>query len=80
MDWFTIRSAFATRPIPPPVPVIVSVNDPIGTFVGSVTVSIEPKLGVAEGTLRTPLASGGSPETVNETCELKPLRATTLTV
>ncbi|HUO42688.1 MAG TPA: hypothetical protein VMU35_06890 [Methylomirabilota bacterium] len=38
------------------------------------------KVGGASGTLKTPLAPEGKPDTVNETCELKPLRPTTFTL
>ena len=78
-DWFMVRSTLATWVIAPPVPVTVNVNDPDDTVAASVMVSVETKFGFAEGTLKTPLAPDGRPETVNETCELKPLRPTTLT-
>jgi len=79
MAALTVRTRLATWVNPPPLPVIVSVYEAVGTSVGSVTVSIEAKFGVAEGSLKTPLAPEGNPETDNETCELKPLRAETFT-
>lgn len=78
--WLMIKTAFAKRLTPPPLPVIANVNDPVGEFAGSVTVSVETKFGVAEGTLKTVLAPEGAPVTVNETCEPKPFIAATLTV
>lgn len=74
----TVRTRFATRLNPPPVPVTVSVYEPVGVFEGRVTVRVDLKLGVAEGVLKTPLAPDGNPDTVNETCELKPLSPTIL--
>ena len=73
------RITFATLVIPPPDPVIVRVNDPVGTLLGRVTVSVEEKSGVDDGTLKTPPTPAGSPATVKETCELKPFRPDTLT-
>jgi hypothetical protein len=58
---------------PPPLPVTVNVYEPVETFPGNVTVSVEAKFGVAEGLLKTPLAPEGNPETDNDTGELKPL-------
>lgn len=78
--WLMIRTALAKWLTPPPLPVIANVNDPAGALAGSVTVSVETKFGVAEGTLKTVLAPEGAPVTVNETCELKPFKAATLTV
>jgi hypothetical protein len=60
---------------PPPLPVTVNVYTAGATSPGNVTVSVEAKFGVPEGLLKTPLAPEGNPETDNETCELKPLRA-----
>jgi hypothetical protein len=64
---------------PPPLPVTVKVYEAAATFPGNVIVSVEAKFGVPEGLLKTPLAPEGNPETDNETWELKPLRAATLT-
>jgi hypothetical protein len=61
---------------PPPVPVTVSVNDPVGAFAGSVTVSAESKLGVPDVMVKTP--PEGNPDTDKVTCELKPFKLTTL--
>ena len=74
-----VRTMFATLLIPPPVPVTVNVNEPVVELTGSVIVSVEAKVGVAEGVLKTPLPPEGNPDTVNDTCELNPLRATTFT-
>jgi hypothetical protein len=76
---FTVRTRLAIWANPPPLPVTVNVYEAVGASVGNVTVSVETKFGVAEGLLNTPLAPEGNPETDNETCELKPLRALTLT-
>jgi hypothetical protein len=46
---------------------MVSVNEPVGELLGTVTVSVEAKSGVPEGTLKTPSAPDGYPETANET-------------
>jgi hypothetical protein len=78
--WLMIKTALARWLTPPPLPAIANVNDPVGVLAGSVTVSVEAKFGVAEGTLKTALAPEGAPVTVNETCELKPFIAATLTV
>jgi hypothetical protein len=78
--WLMIKTALAKWLTPPPLPVIANVNDPVGALAGSVTVSVEAKSGVAEGTLKTVLAPVGAPVTVNETCELKPFNAATFTV
>lgn len=78
--WLMIKTTLAKWLTPPPLPLIANVNDPVGALAGSVTVSVETKDGVAEGTLKTVLAPEGAPVTVNETCELKPFRAATLTV
>jgi hypothetical protein len=58
---------------------MVRVNEPVGALVGMVTVSVEEKSGVDDGTLKTPPTPAGSPAIVKETCELKPLRPETLT-
>ena len=79
VDWFTVRSTLATCVVPPPVPVTVNVNDPAGTLIGSVMVRVDAKFGLAAGTLNTPLAPDGRPETASETCELNPFSPTTLT-
>ena len=73
------RITFAALVIPPPDPVMVRVNEPIGALVGNVTVSVEVKSGVDEGTLKTPPTPAGRPARVRETCELKPFRPETLT-
>jgi hypothetical protein len=75
----TVRTRLATCVNPPPFPVTVKVYEVVDTSLGNVTVSVEAKFGVAEGLLNTPLAPGGNPETDNDTCELKPLRASTFT-
>ena len=75
----TVRTRLATWVNPPPVLVTVSVYEAVDTSVGNVTVSVEAKFGVPEGLLKTPLAPEGNPETDNDTCELKPLRAPTFT-
>ena len=75
----TVRTRLATWLNPPPLPLTVIVNAPVGTSPGNVTVSVEAKFGVPEGLLKTPLAPEGNPETDNEICELKPLRAATFT-
>jgi hypothetical protein len=74
-----VRTRLATWVNPPPLPVTVSVYEAVDTSVGNVTVSVEAKFGVPDGLLKTPLAPEGNPETDNETCELKPLRALTFT-
>jgi hypothetical protein len=79
MAALTVKTRLATWLNPPPLPVTVNVYEPVGTSPGSVTVSVEAKFGVPDGLLKTPLAPDGNPETDNETCELKPLRAATLT-
>jgi hypothetical protein len=63
---------------PPPTPVTSNVNDPGGTFAGSVTVSAEAKSGVPDVTVKTPFAPEGNPDTDKVTCELKPFKPTTL--
>ena len=73
------RITFAVCVIPPPDPVIVRVNEPVGVLVGIVTVSVEEKSGVDEGTLKTPPTPEGRPVIVRETCELKPFMPETLT-
>jgi hypothetical protein len=75
----TVRTRLATWVSPPPLPVTINVYEAVCTSVGNVTVSVETKFGVAEGLLNTPLAPEGNPETDNDTCELKPLRASTFT-
>lgn len=64
---------------PPPVPVIVSVNEPVWTLPGSVTVNVETKPGVPDVTLKTPLTPDGRPDIDRVTGELKPLMPTTST-
>lgn len=73
------RIMFATLVMPPPDPVIVIVNEPVGALVGMVTVSVEEKSGTDEGTLKTPPTPAGSPDKAKETWELKPLRPETWT-
>ena len=75
----TVSTKLVTWVNPPPLPVTVNVYGPIGTSVGRVTVSVEAKFGVPEGLLKIPLASGGNPETDNDTGELKPFGAVTFT-
>ena len=62
---------------PPPVPFTSNVNGPVATFAGSVTVSVEAKLGVPEVMVKTPFAPGGKPETERVTGDLKPFKPTT---
>ena len=62
---------------PPPAPVTCSVNDPVCTFVGSVTVSVDAKSGVPDVIVKTPFAPEGNPDTDKVTCELKPFKPTT---
>jgi len=76
---FTVRARLVLWVIPPPLPVTVNVYEPVSTFPGNVTVSVDVKSGVPEGLLNTPLAPEGSPETDNDTSELKPLRAVRFT-
>ena len=73
------RITFATLVIPPPDPVMVRVNEPVGAFIGTVTVSVDEKSGRDEGILKTPPTPAGSPARDKETCELKPLRPETWT-
>jgi hypothetical protein len=73
-----VRTTLAILLCPPPLPVILNVNEPVDTLAGSVTVSVEAKLGVPEGELKTPLPPKGNPDTVKSTCELKPFKLTTL--
>ena len=73
------RTTFASRLIPPPDPVMVNVNDPVGELPGIVRVSVVEKSGTLDGTLKTPFTPAGNPETIKETCELKPFRPTTCT-
>ena len=75
----TLRTIVATWLIPPPVPVTVSVNDPVGEVDDAVTVRVEVKLGVSEGVLKAPLRPEGNPDRVSETGELKLFSAATLT-
>ena len=62
---------------PPPVPFTSNVNDPVGTFAGSATVSAEAKLGVPDVMVKTPLAPDGNPDTDRVTWDLKPFKPTT---
>ena len=78
-DALTVRPRLVMWLNPPPLPVTVNVNEPVDTFAGNVTVSVEAKFGVAKGVLKTPLAPEGNPETANDTGELKPFRAVTFT-
>ena len=39
--WFTVSTKLATCVNPPPVPVTVSVNEPVDVLVGSVTVRVD---------------------------------------
>jgi hypothetical protein len=71
------RITLATLVIPPPDPVMVSVNEPVGALFGMVTVSVDEKSGEEDGALKTPPTPPGSPATVKETCELKPFTPTT---
>ena len=75
----TVKARLATWVIPPPLPVTVNVYEPVDTFPGNVTVSVDVKSGVPDGLLNTPIAPEGSPEMDNDTCELNPLRAATFT-
>ena len=76
-DGLMARSTFATLLMPPPDPVMVNMNEPVGELLGMVTVSVETKSGVPDGRLKTPSAPDGYPETANETCELKPFKPAT---
>ena len=62
---------------PPPVPFTSNVNDPVGAFAGSVTVSAEAKLGVPDVMVKTPLAPEGNPDTERVTWDLKTFKLTT---
>ena len=72
-------TAFAILVRPPPDAVICKVKEPVWTLPGRVTVRIELKLGVPDGTVNTGLTPAGAPETDNETCELNPFRPEMLT-
>jgi hypothetical protein len=72
------KIALANLSIPPPDPDMVSVNEPVGELLGMVSVSVEEKSGIDEGTLKVPLTPLGSPSTAKETCELKPFKLATL--
>jgi len=63
---------------PPPEPFTSNVTGPVAVFAGSVTVSVEAKLGVPDGMVKTPFAPDGNPDTVRVTGELKPFKLTTL--
>ena len=69
--------ALAAWLVPPPVPVTVTVKDPVEAFDDMVRVSVDWKFGVPEGVLNVPLTPGGSPDTASETGELKPFTAST---
>ena len=56
-----VRITFATLVIPPPDPVMVRVNEPVGALAGMVTVSVEEKSGRDDGMLKTPPTPAGSP-------------------
>lgn len=73
-----IRTALATLVNPPPDPVMVSVNDPVGELAGIVSVSVEEKSGTDDWTLKVPPTPAGRPASDRETCELKPFKPTTL--
>ena len=68
----TVRTRLATWLTPPPLPVTVTVYDPVGALLGNVMVSVEAKFGVPDGLLKTPFAPEGKPETDKETDELNP--------
>jgi hypothetical protein len=74
------RITLATWLVPPPAPVTVNVNGPVGAFDDRVSVRVESKFGVPEGVLKAPLTPDGNPDVVNETGELKPFSAATLTL
>jgi hypothetical protein len=73
------RTRLAALLNPPPAPVTINVNGPVGAFAGSVTVSAEAKSGVPDATVKTPFAPEGNPDTDKVTWELKPFKPTTLT-
>ena len=75
----TVRARLVMWDTPAPLPVTVSVYEPVDAFPGNVTVSVDVKSGVPDGLLSTPLAPEGSPETDKDTSELNPLRAVTFT-
>jgi hypothetical protein len=77
-DWLMIRTTLACRVMPPPIPVIISVNVPVGTLPGIVIVRVDKNEGIAEVCVKTPLAPAGSPATLSVTGELNPFRVTTL--
>jgi hypothetical protein len=55
------------------------VKEPVGALLGIGTVSVDEKSGEDDGMLNTPSTPAGSPVTVKETRELKPLSPTTWT-
>jgi hypothetical protein len=73
------RTTLATLEIPPPDPVMVSVNDPVGELAGMVSVRVDEKSGTDDWTLKVPPTPAGRPASDKETCELKPFKPTTLT-
>ena len=79
MAGLMFKTRFAALLTPPPAPVTINVNGPVGAFAGSVTVSAEAKLGVPDVMVKTPLAPDGNPDTDKVTWDLKPFKPTTLT-
>jgi hypothetical protein len=73
------RTTLATLVSPPPDPVIVSVNDPVGELAGIVSVRVEEKSGTDDWTLKVPPTPAGRPDSDKETWELKSFKPTTLT-
>jgi hypothetical protein len=74
-----IRTTLATLVNPPPDPVMVSVNDPVGGLAGMVSVRVEEKSGTDDWTLKVPPTPAGRPDSARETCEVKPFKPTTFT-
>jgi hypothetical protein len=73
------KTTFATLVNPPPDPVMVNVNDPVGELAGIVSVRVEEKSGTEDWTLKVPPTPAGSPASDNEICELNPFKPTTFT-
>ena len=72
-----LKTRLAALFSPPPVPFTSNVNDPVGAFAGSVTVSAEAKWGVPDVMVKTPLAPEGNPDTDRVTWDLKTFKLTT---
>jgi hypothetical protein len=72
-----LRTKLALRFSPPPVPATSRVNEPVGVFLGRVTVRAEAKFGVPDVTVKIPFEADGNPDTESVTCDLKSFRPTT---